>query len=468
MTDLAFVQINPKGFFKSLSMGFKLVVVCGMALLMTIPAFFVSGLVDERTKRAGDVVQEISSHVGGPQTFLGPTLAIPYSVPPQSPADTTKHDVYLVFPAQAAAALKTITEERHRSLFRVPVFRANLKLDADFDLSGVPAATPHAADLDWSQAEIVIGVSDARGALADALLTTDAKTVTLMPSKIAEKFTIGEEQKQPAKLSLFGATINDVAKPDSKFHVTATLRFSGAERIAVLAYGKTTHLTAEGDWRNPGFDGGILPMNRNITNQGFAAEWSVPFIARGVRAEGTAESISGLDATALGVSFIELADPYQSVNRSLKYVLLFLGLIFLSYFVFEATTGRRVHPAQYILVGIAQIIFYLLLLSFSERIGFNYGFMLAGTATVALLSLNAGWIFGSCVQAVRACIIFTLLYTLIYLLLTLEDNALLVGAVTSFLAVSAAMYFTRRIDWYSSLAVKDSPEQAPPLAPSRS
>jgi len=113
-------------------MGVKLIVVCALALFMTIPAFFVSGLVNDRTKRAEEVVKEISSHVGGAQTFLGPTLAIPYSVPPQSAADTTKHSIYLVFPAQASAVLQTVTEERHRSLFRVPVFQADLKLDATF------------------------------------------------------------------------------------------------------------------------------------------------------------------------------------------------------------------------------------------------------------------------------------------------------------------------------------------------
>jgi inner membrane protein len=160
-----------------------------------------------------------------------------------------------------------------------------------------------------------------------------------------------------------------------------------------------------------------------------------------------------LDGTALGVSFIEVADPYQSVNRSLKYVLLFLGLVFLSYFMFEVTTGKRVHPAQYVLVGIAQIIFYLLLLSLAERIGFDLGFLLAGAATVVLLSLNAGWIFASRAQAARGFVIFTLLYVLIYTLLRLEDNALLVGAVASFMAVAAAMYLTRRTDWFGSLAV---------------
>jgi inner membrane protein len=127
-----------------------------------------------------------------------------------------------------------------------------------------------------------------------------------------------------------------------------------------------------------------------------------------------------------------------------------MGLVFLSYFIFEVTSGRRVHPAQYILVGFAQIIFYLLLLSIAERIGFDFSFLIGGAATVLLLSVNAAWIFASRLQGVRALFVFTLLYGLIYMLLRLEDNALLVGAIASFLAVAAAMYFTRWIDWYSS------------------
>src|SRR5260370_1066368 len=448
---------------KSRTRGVKLMVVWGLALLMTIPAFFVGALVEDRTQRAADVIREISSHVGGQQTFLGPTLVIPYNIPPQSPADRAKHGMYLVFPARASGTIKTVTEERRRSLFKVPVFQADLKLDATFDLTGVPATAPQGAELDWGRAEVVIGVSDARGALSDASLIVDGKTLTLVPAQIADTLSIGADQGQHVGLALLGAPV--AYKPGPQFNVSSVLRFSGAQRIAVLAYGKTTHLTIEGDWPSPGFDGGFPPVSRSVSAHGFSAEWTVPFIARGVRAEGTADSITGLDGTALGVSFIELADPYQSVNRSLKYVPLFLGLVFLSYFLFEATTGKRIHPAQYILVGIAQIIFYLLLLSFAERIGFDYGFMLAGAATVSLLSANAGWIFSSRLQSLRALIIFTLLYTLIYMLLTLEDNALLVGAVASFRAGAAAMYFTRRIDWYSSLPATGTLEHAPPRVP---
>ena len=451
MSDFSTLQSSLQDRIKTRSMGVKLIIVCGLALLMTIPALFVGGIVSDRTERAADVVKEISGHVGGQQTFLGPTLAIPYNIPAQTLTDLRKQGMYLVFPSKAEAVVKTVTEERRRSLFKVPVFQADLKLDATFDLTGVPAAAPQGAELDWSRAEIIVGVSDARGALADATLTTPESTLTLVPAQISQTMSLDGDQRQGTRLTLFGARVDSLAKPNAQFSVTSTLRFSGAQRIAVLAYGKTTHVTAQGDWPSPGFDGGFLPITRAVSKNGFTAEWSVPFIARGGRAEAVASSITSLDATALGVSFIEVADPYQSVNRSLKYALLFLGLIFLSYFIFEVTTGKRVHPAQYVLVGIAQIIFYLLLLSLAERIGFDFAFMLAGSATVILLSANAGWVFSSAAQRTRALAIFTLLYGLIYLLLRLEDNALLVGAITSFLAVAAAMYFTRGIDWYSSL-----------------
>lgn len=438
------------------SMGVKLFVVCFLALLMMIPAFLVDSLIQDRKSREADVVKQISQNVGGQQTFLGPILAIPYSTPADSPAQSSRHGIYLVFPAQASATVKTTTEERRRSLFRVPVFRADLKLDSEFDLVGVPAASP-TGNLDWSRAEVLVGVSAARGALADATLAAGGENFTLTPAESAPNMLLGRDQNSQLRLTLLGARVANLAAPNAKFSVSSTLHFSGAQRIAILAWGKTTHVTEQGDWPDPGFDGGFLPVSRNVTSSGFTAEWSVPFIARGVRAEGTADSVNGLDASAMGVSFVEVASPYQSVNRSLKYTPLFLGLIFLSCFIFEATTGRRVHPAQYILVGIAQIIFYLLLLSFAERIGFDLGFLIAGIASVGLLSTNAGWIFTSRKHGFRALAIFGLIYLLIYLLLRLEDNALLVGAVASFCTVAAAMYFTRNLDWYSSLPQRAAP-----------
>ena len=425
-------------------MGLKLIVVCALALAMTIPGLYVGSLVDERTRRAAEVDTQISEYAGGQQIFLGPTLIVPYKAAPTVSDQIAMRHAYWIFPAVGAAAVKTATEERRRSLFNVPVFQATLKLDGAFDLTGAPAAAPEGAELDWNRAEIVVGVSNARAALTDGTLGANGKTMTLVPSEISPEVVIGDH----LRLTLLGAKVSFFARPNTRFDVTSSLRFSGAHRIAVLAYAKTTRLSAQGDWPNPSFDGGFLPISRTVTKHGFTADWSVPFIARGVPAEGPRESLTGLEAASLGSSFIEVADAYQSVSRSQKYVLLFVGLVFLSYFVFEVTTGKRVHPAQYVLVGVAQIIFYLLLLSLAERIGFDWAFLVAGAATVALLSVNAAWVFSSRAQGARALLSFALLYTFIYVLLRVEDNALLVGAIASFLAVAATMYVTRNIDWY--------------------
>ena len=444
MNQTSFFPLNIRHCSGSRSMGLKLLLVSALALLMTIPSLFVNGLVEERTKRAKEVIQEISSRAGGSQTFLGPSLSIPYSMASPYKGASPTPGVYVVFPAKGDASIKVRSEERHRSLFKAPVYEANLKFDATFDLTGVPAAAPAGAELDWTRATIVIGVSDVRGALADGTLTANGKTVAFLPAEDP-----GEPNPR-LPLAYFGVRTSELTQPNAIFNVTANMSFSGAQRLAVLAYGKSTHLTVEGDWPGPGFDGGFLPVKRTVSAQGFTAEWSVPFMARGIAAEGTNSEVSALDSTAMGISFIEMADPYQSVSRALKYALLFIGLLFLSYFVFEATAGKRVHPAQYVLVGIAHMIFYLLLLSLAERVGFDWGFFVAAGATVILLSSNAEWIFASRGQGLRALLVFSLLYVFIYLLLRLEDDALLVGAMASFLAVAAVMYFTRNIDWYSS------------------
>ena len=151
--------------------------------------------------------------------------------------------------------------------------------------------------------------------------------------------------------------------------------------------------------------------------------------------------------TVLG---IRLADSYRSMRRSLHYITLFLGLVFLTYFLFEVLSGKSLHPAQYALVGVAQIIFYLLLLSLAEHLGFDLSFLIAGASTVTLFSINTEWVFRSRKLAVRSLAAFTTLCAFIYVLLRVEAYALLVGAVASFGAIAAAMYITRNVDWYGN------------------
>ncbi len=439
-------QITQRWREGSRSLGVKLLVVCGLALIMSIPALLVAALVGERSRLAEQVISEVSAVAGGQQMFLGPTLAVPYRATARKAGEADETGTFYLFPDQGSADVTITTEERKRSLFRVPVFQADVRMEAEFDLGGAAATTPHGAALDWSRAEIVVGASDPRGARAEATLELAGKRLTMVPAAL----------EAPFKIPLFTTSAAGVAQPTAKFTAKATLRFSGAQRLGVLAFGKTTRVRMRGDWPSPGFDGGFLPASRSVAKTGFQGEWSVPFIARGVPAEGRPDALKRLEATAMAVSLVAVADAYQSVNRALKYVLLFVGLIFLSYFVFEATSGRRVHPAQYLLVGLAQIIFYLLLLSLAERIGFDGGFAVAGSATVLLLALNTSWILRSRGQGVRALAIFGALYGLIYLLLRLEDNALLAGAFASFLAVATAMYLTRHLDWYGAMSGKTS------------
>jgi inner membrane protein involved in colicin E2 resistance len=161
----------------------------------------------------------------------------------------------------------------------------------------------------------------------------------------------------------------------------------------------------------------------------------------------SSENASEQPKTVLG---IRLADSYRSIRRSLHYITLFLGLVFLTYFLFEVLTGKSVHPAQYALVGIAQTIFYLLLLSLAEHLGFDLSYLIAGASTIALFAVNTEWVFRSRKLALRSLAVFTSLYAFIYVLLRVEAYALLVGAVASFVAVAAAMYITRNVDWYGN------------------
>lgn len=166
----------------------------------------------------------------------------------------------------------------------------------------------------------------------------------------------------------------------------------------------------------------------------------------GVHQEGSqAESASKPPTTVAG---IRLVDSYRSTTRSLRYLPLFLGLVFLTYFLFEVLTKQSVHPAQYALVGVAQIIFYLLLLSLAEHLGFDLSFLIAGGCTVGLFALNTEWVFRSRRLGLWALGAFTAVYSFIYVLLRVEAYALLIGAFASFAAVAAAMYISRNVDWY--------------------
>lgn len=447
------------------SKGAKLLIVCVLAVLMSIPAGFVFLLLHERTERAHQVTEEIGGLVGGPQTFLGPVIAVPYTVPARIDIDGSGNhvtvpastDTLIVFPITGEAVATSKANVRSRSLFRVPVYQSDLHFTAHFDLSQVTAPV-NGGQLDWGHAQLLSGASDSRGAMKDIVAVVDRNPATLAPAADSGQM---DTNNGNGAYDLFSAPLSGL-DPAVQHDISLDMSFTGAQKLGVLAFAKSSSVTLSGDWNTPSFGGGFLPATRAFHHDsgtplvkgeddlksGFKATWSVPFVARGLPAVITLGNLSSLSKSELSVSFVESTNPYQNVGRSLKYALLFVGLVFLTYFVFESTSKRELHPAQYILIGLAQITFYLLLLSFAERIGFDAAFAVAATATVGLISAYAGMVFKSIGRGVAALVIFALLYALIYTLMRMEDYALLIGACAAFIVIAAVMVLTRNLNWY--------------------
>lgn len=436
------------------SLGLKFLLVCALALAMSIPAYAVFIMIYERTSRAEQVIAEVGQTYGGEQAFMGPVLIAPYRI-----ERTITRDVetgwYVVFAETGEGEAVVDTDVRSRGdLFKVRTYAADLAFNAQFNLAGEPSAAPDGAVVDWSRAAILIGVADPRGAQGTAEIRIGERTIALEPGSVygqwapaapvpyAEGAVTGMRPFQ-----WLAADLGDLAGPDAAFQVSAVLRFTGVESLSLGAFARNTELRMRGDWADVGYFG-AFPVTQATPREGFEARWSIPYVGRGVAAAGAARDLGQLAATQVQVRFIDAANPYQAVTRSLKYALLFLGVVFLAYFLFEATSDRRVHPAQYVLVGLAQIIFYLLLLALAERIGFDWAFLIAAAATVSLIGVYLGQIFRSLRVAGVGLAAFALLYALIYLLMRIEDYALLAGAVAAFVAVAAVMYFTRNLDWY--------------------
>jgi inner membrane protein len=460
----------------SRSIGLKFLLVCALAVLMAIPAFMVFGLIYDRTSRAEAVVQEVGQRYGGEQTFTGPVLVAPYKVtvvpePTQEvpqPRPTVRTGWYVVFAETGAASADVTVDEKRRGsggLFKVRTYTAALDFTARFNLLDEPRAAPDGAVIDWSRAAILLGVSDPRGAQATATLDVTGRAAVPFEPGSAYADVLGGYGSLGGSGQWLVAPAGAFARPGAGFTTATKLSFTGVETVSLVAFARDTTLMIGGDWEDVGYFGAYPRVERAADDQAaaaagrFDARWNVPFIARNLAQSGDAQTLSSLSNLSVQVRLVDEADPYQSVSRALKYALMFIGVVFLGYFLMEATSARRVHPAQYILVGLAQVIFYLLLLALSERIGFDLAFLISAGATVLLIGAYAGSIFKNATRGVVASIAFAGLYALIYLLMRLEDYALLAGSAAALFAVAAVMYFTRNLDWYG---LTREPERAPP------
>ena len=455
------------------SLGLKLIIVCALVMLMAIPAMFISYISYERSSRADDVINDVSQRYGGEQYISGPMLVAPY-VQSDGLSQVTESGSYVVFADIGRADFSDIeTAIRKRSLFKVPTYQGQGLLEGMFKLPD-PAKLQEGLRIDWDRAKIVVALSDVRGLKKDVALLLPGGGLRKFEPAVFEN---AHNSTIRAAVEFEAPRVETVAKnyrsygwmPESRsqtylsvpaadlvksgvFKAKVTLDIGGAKRLGVTPFAQSTTVSIASDWADPGFEGGFPPDNREVMQSGFSAEWTVPYLRRGIRAHGKAHRLAALTGPdkVMTVQFVSTDNPYQTVNRALKYAVMFIGLVFIAYFLFEVIVGVRVHPAQYILIGLAQSIFYLLLLAFAERIGFTAAFLISSGATVAATAGYAGAVFGDRKYIARAGLVFTLVYGLLYTLMRMQDFALMVGALASFAAISGTMYLTRNLDWYGS------------------
>jgi len=441
--------------FPHRSVGLKLLLVCFLALIMAIPAMFMYEIVRERTAGQQTAFHEVAERVGGHQSVLGPVLALPYAHTPDPNKSTrTYYGVAIAYAETGSVETNVTVEERKRGIHGIPVYDARMDFTATFLPNALKDALPATAEPIWSDARLYLGVSDARGIRDAIVVSASGQPVSLEP---ASRRQTKEGQYHPAPrsdLTLAGGKIRGLENMTQPLKITARMQITGAGRFAIGPFAKDTEFKLESNWPDPSFTGGTLPLTHTAgqSDDGFRANWRVPYIARGSPGSGAHLNLSDVSQhnRDMAVRFVKEANPYQSVERALKYAAMFVGFIFLAYFLFEITSGARAHPAQYVLVGLAQTIFYLLLLAFSEKIGFDMAFMIAATMTVLLTAFYASAVFRSRAYGIRALGVLGGIYSLIYILMRAQDHALLAGALASFAAIGLTMYMTRNIDWYGS------------------
>jgi inner membrane protein len=237
--------------------------------------------------------------------------------------------------------------------------------------------------------------------------------------------------------------------------------------LFVVPVASDNHVTMSCIWPHPSFTGDFLPMSRNVSDEGFTAEWRVNALASSARgAIEDGRTLGGLQS--LGVRLIDPITPYPLTDRALKYGFLFIGITFAAFFLFEIIRRLRIHPIQYGFVGFAQALFFLLLLSLSEHIRFGLAYGIAMTATCLLLTIYIGAVLGAFTRGLGFGAMLVLLYGALFGLLQSEDHALMAGSVLLFGLLAAVMVLTRNIDWYALMApAKPKPPAVPPVPPAR-
>ncbi len=431
----------------------KIGVISALVILMLIPLEMIEGVVRERSAYRSQAKQSIAHSWTGAQQVLGPVMVVPYTEEHsrkvwdekakeyRQETYRTEHRITLL-PEALAIDAGVNTEERSRGIYAIPVYGASLTITGRFNKQPLLAVAAAMRNIEWQRPWLSLLVSDIRGVASQPQLNWRGETLEFLSgNRLTDQASGMHVMLQP---------LEAVKAADYDFDFTLNLH--GMERLEFSPVGKTTQVTLASDWPHPSFIGRYLPAERDISKTGFNANWQVSSFSSDMPQtmealmEGNARRF--LDNT-FGVSFINSVDVYQQTERSVKYGVLFLVLTFVVFFLYEVMKRLRLHPMQYLLVGTALSVFYLLLISLSEHIAFELAYLIATLASVTIIGFYLSGVMKNRLMALLFSGVLGLLYAMLFAILRSEDNALLMGSLLLFATLSTVMVVTRRLDWYS-------------------
>lgn len=418
------------------SVTLKGVLIAIMSLILLIPGAMLQELILERQYTRNKAVEKIDAKWSYAQTISGPVLVIPYSqIEERDGKSVVVENTFCVTPETLNIDAELFPEERYYGIYKTILYRSTLLLEGSF--AAMNTVQLPEGDIHWDRACFNMGLSDLRG-ISDEIEFLVNGTPIMINSSGKSSPLMSEILKTNTMPVDFDTTLGFSCRID----------LNGSESINFLPMGRNTKVHVAGLWPDPGFVGNYTP-EYTLDNGGFKADWNILHYNRTIPDTWVNDIDRSGGGISFGVSLVDTVDIYQQNMRSVKYAFMFIVLTFVVFFFVEIISRKRIHPVQYLLVGVALILFYALLLSISESIGFAWAYLISSAATIALITIYASGIFKNGKQTFALALILTILYLFLYIILQLEQAALLAGSIGLFVILGVIMFFSRRIDWYS-------------------
>lgn len=423
---------------------YKIVAIVGMSILLLVPLAMIEGQIRERSQRQYAVQQNIAESSASAQTLVGPLIVLRYRerlrethVAPET-GKVTKN--VRVIEYQRLIAPETLTidgevkvETRQRGIYQARLFHLDSQTASRFRFSAPPPNSD--AELLDLQATLVVGLSDPRGIASDPEVTVNGQH---------HRFTSGKVDPEIMPVQPLTVALGPIeAGKAHDFSVAFPLRLTGTTRLSVAPVGESNRIALQSAWPHPNFGGRFLPRERSVGADGFKARWEVSHLARNFT-----NALNPGSGEALSIDFIDPVNVYLQAERAVKYGVLFIVLTFAGFFLIETLSRAPIHPLQYLLVGLALAIFFLLLIALSEHMPFAAAYGASAAACIGLISAYLSGVFGGWRRGAAFGSGLTGLYGVLFGVLRSEDNALLMGSLLLFTALGAVMLATRRLDWY--------------------